>query len=32
MIKNGIITEEAIDLIKRLLIKNPEERLGSGTT
>ena len=30
--KNETITEEAIDLIKRLLLKNPEDRLGSGTT
>jgi len=30
--KNKDITEDAIDLIKRLLKKNPEERLGSGKT
>jgi len=30
--KNKDITEDAIDLIKQLLKKNPEERLGSGKT
>jgi len=29
--KNEEITEDAIDLIKKLLIKNPDDRLGSGT-
>jgi hypothetical protein len=31
-IQNESITPEAIDLIKRLLVKNPDERLGSGAT
>lgn len=30
--KNQDISEEAIDLIKKLLKKNPDERLGSGKT
>ena len=28
--KNDLISGEAIDLIKKLLKKNPEERLGSN--
>ena len=27
-----MITEDAIDIIKKLLVKKPEERLGSGGT
>lgn len=30
--KNNTISEEAIDLIKKLLKKNPDDRLGSGKT
>lgn len=29
--QNESVTEEAIDLIKRLLLKNPDDRLGSCT-
>ena len=29
--KNDLISQEGIDLIKRLLVKEPEERLGSNS-
>jgi hypothetical protein len=32
LIQNDSITPEAIDLIKKLLLKNPDQRLGCGAT